>query len=118
MAVLDVSRLVFFGLDVLVYRRLHPPHAGVVCDVTALVAAGGTAEVANPAVGSCMDANPWPALHGCMAGSGDGSGDEVRFGTVSLDLFGGLPCRALPPGEGDLKARVSLVCDPPLVTIH
>ena len=88
------------------------------CDVTALVAAGGTAEVANPAVGSCMDANPWPALHGCMAGSGDGSGDEVRFGTVSLDLFGGLPCRALPPGEGDLKARVSLVCDPPLVTIH
>ena len=48
-----------------------------------------------------------------MAGSGDGSGDEVRFGTVSLDLFGGLPCRALPPGEGDLKARVSLVCDPP-----
>ena len=62
--------------------------------------------------------NPWPALHGCMAGSGDGSGDEVRFGTVSLDLFGGLPCRALPPGEGDLKARVSLVCDPPLVTIH
>ena len=39
------------------------------CDVTDLVAAGGTAEVANPAVGSCMDANPWPVLHGCMAGS-------------------------------------------------
>ena len=89
------------------------PHAGVVCDVTDLVAVGGTGRLQTPRPGLAWMQPPWPALHGCMAGSGDGSGDEVkiRYGLSRPIWRPCMPCFA--PREGNLEARVFLVCDLP-----
>ena len=83
--------ITYYSVDPLGYKV-----AG--CDVTDLVAVGGTGRLQTPRPGLAWMQPPWPALHGCMAGSGDGSGDEVRFGTVSLDLFGPLHAVLCPPG--------------------
>ena len=67
----------------------------------------------TPRPGLAWMQSPWPALHGCMAGSGDGSGDEVkiRYGLSRPIWRPCMPCFA--PGEGNLEARVFLVCDLP-----